>query len=199
MSGGAEMNPFPTMCTSSNKIVVTLLEFPSPASEKVDLPSDDTRLRLAEIEPKLADQQMQNTHMLAALNNILRLLTNMTQNQSNTLLTAAPPRLKRGRGVERWRGSGGWVKEVGDSANRLMPFRVEFELTSIFGQVYPPSSRHQLTYPCHRDRFFWGTKFCTPTRTPEKPVTKPVGFYNSCSSLIKGEPKNGLIEYTTGK
>jgi hypothetical protein len=56
----------------------------------MDLPPDDTRLRLAEIETKLADQQTQNAQMLAALNNTLRLLTSMTQNQSGSLLTATP-------------------------------------------------------------------------------------------------------------
>ena len=75
------------------------------------------------------------------------------------------------------------MKEVGDSANQLMPFRVEFELKSIFGQVYLPSTRHQPTYLCYGYGFFWGTEFCTPTRTPEKPVAKPTGFVNPCSSL----------------
>jgi hypothetical protein len=56
----------------------------------MDLPPDDTRLWLAEIETKLADQQTQNAQMLAALNNTLRLLTTMTQNQSGSLPTAAP-------------------------------------------------------------------------------------------------------------
>ena len=79
------------------------------------------------------------------------------------------------------------MKEVGDSANQLMPFWVEFELTSIFGQVYPPSTQHQPTYPCHRYGFFWDTEFCTPTRTPEKPVAKPAGFVNPCSSLGRGD------------
>jgi hypothetical protein len=51
----------------------------------MDLPPDDTRLRLAEIETKLADQQM-----LTALNNTLRLLTTMTQNQSGSLPAATP-------------------------------------------------------------------------------------------------------------
>ena len=57
-----------------------------------------------------------------------------------------------------------------------MPFQVEFKLTSIFGRVYPPSTHGQPTYPCHRYGFLWGTEFCTPTRTPEKPVAKPVQF-----------------------
>jgi len=101
--------------------------------------------------------------------------------------------------VERWRGSGGWVKEVGDSANRLMPFRVEFELTSIFGRFYPPSTRHQPTYPCHRYGFFWGTKFCTPTRTPEKPVAKPVQFPGKNSILLSSDftPLVGFYYYSS--
>jgi hypothetical protein len=56
----------------------------------MNLPPDDTRLQLTEIETKLADQQTQNMQMLAALNNTLWLLTSMTQNQSGSLLTAAP-------------------------------------------------------------------------------------------------------------
>jgi hypothetical protein len=58
------------------------------ASEKMDLPPDDTRLRLAEIETKLADQQTQNAQMLATLNNTLQLLEGMMQNQGGTLPTA---------------------------------------------------------------------------------------------------------------
>ena len=38
--------------------------------------------------------------------------------------------------MQRWRGSGGWVKEVSDSASRLMPFRVEFELTSTLVHIW---------------------------------------------------------------
>jgi hypothetical protein len=56
----------------------------------MDLPPDDTRLRLAEIEVQLADQQAQNTQTLNALNNTLRLLTGMTQNQSSPLPTSPP-------------------------------------------------------------------------------------------------------------
>ena len=55
----------------------------------MDLPSDHTNIRLAEIEAKLADQQTQNAQMLAALNNTLRLLNTITQNQSSPLPTAA--------------------------------------------------------------------------------------------------------------
>ena len=40
----------------------------------MDLTSDDTKIRLAEIENRLADQQAQNAQMLEALNNTLRLL-----------------------------------------------------------------------------------------------------------------------------
>ena len=57
----------------------------------MDLPSDDTRLRLAEIETKLADQQAQNAQMLDALNNTLRMLAGMTQNQTNSVPTTQPP------------------------------------------------------------------------------------------------------------
>jgi hypothetical protein len=57
----------------------------------MDLPSDDTRLRLAEIETKLADQQAQNAQMLDALNNTLRMLAGMTQNQNNSVPTMPPP------------------------------------------------------------------------------------------------------------
>jgi len=64
-----------------------------------------------------------------------------------------------------------------------MPFWVEFELTSIFGWVNLPSTRHQPTYPWHRYRFFWGKNFCIPTCTPEKPVAKPAGFINLWHSL----------------
>ncbi len=77
--------------------------------------------------------------------------------------------------MERWRDSGGWVKEVGDSANRLIPFRVEFELTSIFGQVYPPSTRHQPTYPCHG----YGVQNSVP-----QPVPQRNPWQNPCSSLV---------------
>jgi hypothetical protein len=56
----------------------------------MDLPSDDTRLRLAEIETKLADQQAQNAQMLDALNNTLWLLAGMTQNQNSPILTTQP-------------------------------------------------------------------------------------------------------------
>jgi hypothetical protein len=56
----------------------------------MDLPPDNTRLLLAEIETKLADQQTQNAQMLAALNNTLQLLTTMTQNQNSSLPAAAP-------------------------------------------------------------------------------------------------------------
>jgi len=40
----------------------------------MDLASDDTRIRLAKIETRLADQQAQNAQMLEALNNTLQLL-----------------------------------------------------------------------------------------------------------------------------
>jgi hypothetical protein len=53
----------------------------------MDLLSDDTRLRLANIEAKLADQQAQNAQMLDALNNTLGLLAGMTQNQNSPLPT----------------------------------------------------------------------------------------------------------------
>jgi hypothetical protein len=56
----------------------------------MDLPSDDTRLQLADIETKLANQQAQNAQMLDALNNTLRLLAGMTQNQNNPLPTSQP-------------------------------------------------------------------------------------------------------------
>ena len=56
----------------------------------MDLPSDDIRLRLAEIETKLADQQAQNAQMLDALNNTLRLLAGMTQNQNSSIPTTQP-------------------------------------------------------------------------------------------------------------
>ena len=46
----------------------------------MDLTSDDTQTRLAEIETKLADQQTQNAQMLEALNNTLRLLAGLQQN-----------------------------------------------------------------------------------------------------------------------
>jgi hypothetical protein len=59
----------------------------------MDFPSDDTRLRLAEIETKLADQQAQNAQMLDALNNTLRMLAGMTQNQNNPVPTMQPPLL----------------------------------------------------------------------------------------------------------
>ena len=51
----------------------------------MDLASDDTRIRLAEIETRLADQQAQNAQMLEALNNTLRLLA-----QQNSPAAAAP-------------------------------------------------------------------------------------------------------------
>jgi hypothetical protein len=54
----------------------------------MDLPSYDTRLWLADIEAKLADQQAQNAQMLDALNNTLRLLAGMTQNQNSPLPTS---------------------------------------------------------------------------------------------------------------
>jgi hypothetical protein len=57
----------------------------------MDLPSNDTRLRLTEIETKLADQQAQNAKMLDALNNTLRLLAGMTQNQNSTIPTTQTP------------------------------------------------------------------------------------------------------------
>ena len=56
----------------------------------MDLPSDDTKLRLTEIETKLADQQTQNAQMLDTLNTTLRLLANMSANQNNTPSRAAP-------------------------------------------------------------------------------------------------------------
>jgi hypothetical protein len=56
----------------------------------MDLPSDDTRLRLTEIETKLADQHAQNAQMLAALNSTLRLLTNMSAVQAAPLPPTAP-------------------------------------------------------------------------------------------------------------
>ena len=51
----------------------------------MDLASDDTRIRLAEIETRLADQQAQNAQMLEALNNTLRLLA-----QQNSPVAATP-------------------------------------------------------------------------------------------------------------
>ena len=56
----------------------------------MDLASDETKIRLAEIETKLADQQTQNAQMLDALNNTLRLLAGMTQ-QNSTAGPAHPP------------------------------------------------------------------------------------------------------------
>ena len=69
----------------SNELAVTPPEFPSPTSENMDLTSDDTKIRLAEIENRLADQQAQNAQMLEALNNTLRLLA-----QQNSPAAAAP-------------------------------------------------------------------------------------------------------------
>jgi len=57
----------------------------------MDLTSDETKNRLAEIEIKLADQQTQNAQMLDALNNTLQLLTGMTQNQISPALAAQMP------------------------------------------------------------------------------------------------------------
>jgi len=51
----------------------------------MDLASDDTRIRLAEIETALANQQAQNAQMLEALNNTLRLLA-----RQNSPTPAAP-------------------------------------------------------------------------------------------------------------
>jgi len=56
----------------------------------MDLTSDDTRTRLAEIEDKLANQQAQNAQMLEALNNTLRLLAGM-QPQNFPAATAPAP------------------------------------------------------------------------------------------------------------
>jgi hypothetical protein len=56
----------------------------------MDLPSDDTRRRLAEIETKLTDQQTQNAQMLDALNNTLRLLASMSAGQTAPLPPTAP-------------------------------------------------------------------------------------------------------------
>jgi hypothetical protein len=56
----------------------------------MDLPSDDTRLRLADIETKLANQQAQNAQMLDMLNSTLRLLAGMTQNQNSPIPTSQP-------------------------------------------------------------------------------------------------------------
>jgi hypothetical protein len=54
----------------------------SPASENIDLPSDDTRLRLEDLERSLAHQQAKNDQVLDALNTTLRLLASMTPNQT---------------------------------------------------------------------------------------------------------------------
>ena len=51
----------------------------------MDLTSDDTKIRLTEIENRLTDQQAQNAQMLQALNNTLRLLA-----QQNSPAAAAP-------------------------------------------------------------------------------------------------------------
>jgi len=56
----------------------------------MDLTSDDTRTRLAEIENKLADQQTQNAQMLEALNNTLRLLAGMQPQNSPAAAAPAP-------------------------------------------------------------------------------------------------------------
>ena len=58
-------------------------EFPSPTSEKMSSStSDDTQLRLTELETKLASQEENNRQMLAALNTTLQLVVAMTANQN---------------------------------------------------------------------------------------------------------------------
>ena len=54
----------------------------SPASENIDLPSDDTRLRLEDLERSLATQQAKNDQVLDTLNTTLWLLASMTLNSS---------------------------------------------------------------------------------------------------------------------
>ena len=54
----------------------------SPASENIDLPTNNTRLRLEDLERSLAHQQAKNDQVLDALNTTLRLLASMTQNQA---------------------------------------------------------------------------------------------------------------------
>ncbi len=77
--------------SSNEPLASTPPEFPSPTSEKMSSPtSDETQLRLAELEAKLASQEENNKQMLTALNTTLQLVAAMTANQ-NTLPHTQPP------------------------------------------------------------------------------------------------------------
>ena len=77
--------------SSAEQLAVTPPEFPSPTSEIMDSPTDETQLRLAELENKLVSQQAKNDQVLDALNSTLRLLAGMTQNQAHPPTTATHP------------------------------------------------------------------------------------------------------------
>ena len=50
--------------------------------------------------------------------------------------------------------------------------------SGVWNQIKP-------AYPCHRYRFFRGTKVCTLTHTPGKPVAKPVTFPTDMHIFVK--------------
>jgi hypothetical protein len=63
-----------------------------PSSEKMDSPIfDETQLRLAELEAKLASQEENNKQVLTALNTALQLVAAMATNQNQPAQTQPQP------------------------------------------------------------------------------------------------------------